>query len=148
MDNDPHGGSATYGVFEDEQDVSKIAPEAGGDTLGDRMEGDSRWASDSVNWFTETFLDFDLYDKLVKPISGDFNRIEANGEAWKTAGELFWRTSANLSQNMETLVEDHWSGPGADSFKNHVDLIWRECQELRGRAGDCLPGYCALIRSP
>ncbi|WP_269756689.1 hypothetical protein [Amycolatopsis aidingensis] len=40
---------------------------------------------DQIDWFWRNFISDDgkgLYAHLVEPITGDFNRIAENGEAW------------------------------------------------------------------
>lgn len=125
------GGSfARYrpkGHFTDAESVMEKPPTVENKKLSDVMEGE-HWGTDAINWFYENFISPDgkgLYDKLILPLTGDFNRINANGAAWKHAGEMFWSTSANLSANATKLTDDHWSeGKAAGAFHNHVELAW------------------------
>lgn len=115
------------GHFTDVKSVMQQPPEVEKKTLGDVMEG-AHWGTDAINWFYENFISRNgkgLYDELILPLTGDFNRINANGAAWKHAGEMFWNTSANFSANATKLVDDHWSdGSASKAFHNHVELAW------------------------
>ena len=115
------------GHFTDVKSVMEQPPEVATTKLSDVMEG-SHWGTDAINWFYENFISTNgkgLYDELILPLTGDFNRINANGAAWKHAGEMFWNTSANLSENATKLTDDHWSqGKAAGSFHNHVEYAW------------------------
>jgi hypothetical protein len=115
------------GHFTDAKSVMEQPPEVETKKLSDVMEGE-HWGTDAINWFYENFISSNgkgLYDELILPLTGDFNRINANGAAWKHAGEMFWNTSANLSANATKLVDDHWSdGKASKAFHNHVELAW------------------------
>jgi hypothetical protein len=115
------------GHFTDAESVMEKPPEVETKKLSDVMEGE-HWGTDAINWFYENFISTNgkgLYDELILPLTGDFNRINANGAAWKHAGEMFWSTSANLSKNTTMLTDDHWSaGKAANAFHNHVELAW------------------------
>jgi len=98
--------------------------------LGDVMKGD-RWASDAVNWFYKEvvgqFLDTggkDLYDLLITPISGDFNRIKANGDTWHDVGDMFWKIAGNISGNAADLAKSDWTGAAADAFFSQMNVVW------------------------
>lgn len=124
------GSFARYrpkGNFTDAKSVMEQPPEVEKKKLSDVMEGE-HWGTDAINWFYENFISQNgkgLYDELIVPLTGDFNRINANGAAWKHAGEMFWNTGANLSENATKLVDDHWSdGKAAKAFHNHVEFAW------------------------
>lgn len=124
------GSFARYrpeGHFTNVESVMEKPPTVENKKLSEVMEG-SHWGTDAINWFYENFISQNgkgLYDELIIPLTGDFNRIKANGTAWKHAGEMFWGTSANLSANAKKLYDEHWShGAGAEAFHHHIEFAW------------------------
>jgi hypothetical protein len=84
-----------------------------------------------VNWFFKEvvgrFIDTggkDLYDLLITPISGDFNRIKANGDAWHDVGDMFWKIAGNISGNAADLTKSDWTGAAADAFFSQMNVVW------------------------
>lgn len=108
---------------------TKIVP--GTENLIDKLKGDSRWLGDAVDWCYRNFLSHllgtpgkGLYDVLLTPIAGDFNRINANGEAWGDVGDMIQDIAKNMGDNASDLTQHHWTGPAADAFYQHIDLAW------------------------
>ncbi len=124
------GGERSKGHFVDEESVVVQAPDVAATNLSEVMQGE-HWGTDAINWIVENFGKFiglpagkGLYDILIVPLTGDFNRINANGEAWAHAGAMFWSTSANFSANAKKLTGDHWSSKASSAFGSHVDFAW------------------------
>lgn len=114
-------------IFADVEKIECKAPEVGDEDLSDVISGTST-AGEWVNWFWRNFVSEEkrsLYDTLIKPISGDFNLIRANGTAWTDAGKLFWGVSNNLSTNTSELRSECWpDGDASAAFQEHVDWVW------------------------
>ncbi|QWF78871.1 hypothetical protein [Amycolatopsis sp. CA-230715] len=98
--------------------------------LGDVVKGEHPLA-DLINKVYKKFIgprigtgDRDLYDVLLTPIAGDFNRIRANGEAWGVAAQMYWATEHNLLANSVTLVGRDWHGAAADAFIGLTKAVW------------------------
>ncbi|WP_253857786.1 hypothetical protein [Prauserella alba] len=83
---------------------------------------------DELDWFWRNFIGEDgegLYSALVEPITGDFNRIAENGEAWQHCATQFQSLSRNLTDNTASLVANHWtSGEASESYHQFVEITW------------------------
>lgn len=81
-----------------------------------------------IDWFWRNFIGDDsegLYSTLVEPITGDFNRIAENGEAWEHCATQFQSLSRNLTDNTTNLVSNHWtSGEASESYHQFVEITW------------------------
>lgn len=105
----------------------KIEPEPS--DVNDVLKDKGRYAGDAVDWVVSTFCDLlgfgdqGLYDRLVLPISGDFNRIKANGKAWGDVGVMLAIVQQNMRQNATSLVTSDWSGNAAKAFFGHIDVV-------------------------
>ena len=86
----------------------------------------------AVDWIFKKVTGISLIDTVVTPISGDWSRIAANGEAWRSASTAIEAMANNLTANVDTL-QQHWTGAAADSFGNHVRTVW--AQALHAEAG-------------
>lgn len=86
----------------------------------------------AVDWIFKKITGISLIDTVVTPISGDWTRIAANGEAWRSISTAIEAISNNLDANVDTL-QQYWSGAAADSFGNHVRNVWAGA--LRAEAG-------------
>lgn len=105
----------------------KIEPEPS--DVNDILKDKGRFAGDAVDWVVSTFGDLlgfgdqGLYDRLVLPISGDFNRIKANGKAWGDVCVMLALVQQNMRQNATSLVTSDWSGNAAKVFFGHIDIV-------------------------
>lgn len=84
-----------------------------------------------VDWIFKMVTGRSLVQTIVEPIAGDWSRIAANGEAWRSASQGLVAISQNLSGNIDEL-RSHWSGTASDSFQNHITNVWD--QALRAQA--------------
>lgn len=64
-----------------------------------------------------------LVEALITPITGDWARIAANGEAWRNVGDAVEQVSGNLSDNVGKLGP-HWDGAAAQAFQRHIEVAW------------------------
>jgi uncharacterized protein YukE len=86
----------------------------------------------AVDWIFEKVTGISLIETVVTPISGDWARIAANGQAWRSVGSALEAISNNLSANVDTL-QQHWSGAASDSFGSHIRTVWSGA--LKAEAG-------------
>ncbi|GAA4553445.1 hypothetical protein [Amycolatopsis samaneae] len=119
-----------YGDWKDVEAINPKVPEVATTHLGDVVSGNYPIAG-AVNWIYQHIVgpmvgtgDKDLFDLLIKPLTGDFNRIRANGDAWATTGDMYWTIAGNLGQNSAKLVETDWQGEAADAFNGLVQSVW------------------------
>jgi len=77
----------------------------------------------AVDWIFERITGRSLIETIITPITGDWTRIAANGDAWRSVGAAVDAISNNLTANVE-ILRQHWTGGAADSFTNHVNTVW------------------------
>jgi uncharacterized protein YukE len=77
----------------------------------------------AVNWIWEQVTGEDLIEALIAPITGDWARIAANGQAWRNVGDAVEQISINLSDNVDKLGP-YWDGEAADAFRRHIEVAW------------------------
>lgn len=65
-------------------------------------------------------------DSLISPLAGNYNSINANGEAWKSVGKNFGLLASNLGDNGSTLATQHWQGDAAKALEQFLDLFWHK----------------------
>lgn len=108
-------------------DTAITAPEieVGTDDIADMLEKQKTNAfADAISWFWQNFVaGKSLYQDLVEPVSGDFNRIKANGDAWTHTGTMLFNLGSNMELNARKLTE-HWAGPAAQDFQSSVVMQW------------------------
>jgi hypothetical protein len=101
------------------------------------------WA-DAINWIVRNFSehlglgDKDLRQLVIEPLSGDYNRIRANGDAWGDVGGMLNTILANLSMNAKDLVISDWTGEAAQAFLEHIDAIWAGGLYVAGNGAEFL----------
>jgi hypothetical protein len=76
-----------------------------------------------VDWIFQKITGKSLIQTIITPITGDWSRIAANGEAWRSVGSAVEAISDNLSANVDTL-QQHWTGAASESFGNHIRTVW------------------------
>jgi uncharacterized protein YukE len=76
-----------------------------------------------VNWIWERVTGGNLVEALVTPITGDWARIAANGQAWRNVGDAVEQISGNLSDNVGKL-DPYWDGEAAQAFRRHIEVAW------------------------
>jgi uncharacterized membrane protein YgcG len=99
------------------------APEV--DTAGgiEELIADQSFQVQAVDWIFEQVTGRSLVETIIVPITGDWTRIAANGEAWRSAGSAVDAISDNLTANMDEL-QNHWTGAAAESFGTHIRVVW------------------------
>jgi hypothetical protein len=63
-------------------------------------------------------------DSVIIPLTGNYNSIKANGDAWQQAGLMFGSMAATIGANAVTLLTEHWQGQAADMFSAFVTNFW------------------------
>ncbi len=63
-------------------------------------------------------------DSIISPLSGNYNSITANGEAWTQVGTQFGELVGNMGTNTTTLVDNSWEGDASAALKEFVDVSW------------------------
>ncbi|KAA9155175.1 hypothetical protein FPZ12_030510 [Amycolatopsis acidicola] len=103
-------------TYADKTELKLEPPEVGTDSLADQLDN---LAPDvqAINWVYEQVRGKDMFTELIEPLTGDFNRIRANGEAWNTVATAIENISDNLTHNADDL-RTHWThGRAADAFE-------------------------------
>jgi methyl-accepting chemotaxis protein len=77
----------------------------------------------AVNWIWEHVTGENLIEALIAPVTGDWARIAANGEAWRNVGNALEQVSGNLSDNVGKL-HPYWGGEAAQAFRRHIEMAW------------------------
>lgn len=123
-------------TFQDKNAVKAATITPDDKSLGEVMKGE-RWGLDEVDWFYKYVLSTlmgmqhkGIYDLLITPISGDFNRIAANGKAWEDCGKMLSTIAENMGGNAATLHDRYWKGPAGDAFFEHIDKQWTVALEI------------------
>jgi hypothetical protein len=98
------------------------APGANSGTFADKI-ADQGPQVQVVNWIWEHVTGENLVEALIAPITGDWARIAANGEAWKNVGNAVEQISGNLSDNVGKL-DPYWDGAAAQAFRRHIEVVW------------------------
>jgi hypothetical protein len=85
-----------------------------------------------VDWIFKKVTGISLVETIVAPLMGDWARIAANGEAWRSIASSLEAISQNLDRNVDEL-QNHWQGAASDSFGNHVRSVWADA--MKSQAG-------------
>jgi hypothetical protein len=109
--------------------------------LIDKVKG-NHWETAVIDWAWRNFFSDKgqgLYSTLVYPISGDFNRIAANGKAWKYTAESLDKIQRNLDENKGKLRKTGWQdGPAAQAFDDTISMIWTPALLIASKSCDYL----------
>ncbi|HVK26330.1 MAG TPA: hypothetical protein VM677_33685 [Actinokineospora sp.] len=100
-----------------------VAPEVDSPAGIEQLIADQGFQVEAVNWMFEQVTGKNLVETIIVPITGDWTRIQANAQAWRSAADAVEAVSANLSANVDEL-RTHWTGAAADAFGTHIDLVW------------------------
>jgi hypothetical protein len=150
-DADPGGGKGveftTAGSpFRNDTEVVPAEISADGPSITESMDGKTRGSAeaDAINWVVRNFSEFlglggkDLRQIVIEPLSGDYNRVRANGEAWTDVGTMLNTILNNLGQNAKRLVTSDWHGEAASAFLDHIDVIWAGGLHVAGKCAEWL----------
>ena len=76
-----------------------------------------------VNWVYEQVTGENLVESLIRPIAGDFSRIEQNAKAWEGVGKALQAVRKNLNNGISELRE-HWHGSAANATEALLVTSW------------------------
>ncbi|GAA0523359.1 hypothetical protein GCM10011581_39270 [Saccharopolyspora subtropica] len=81
------------------------------------------WKLQGVNWVYEKVTGENLVDTLIKPLLGDFEKIDQNAAAWNNIAKALDAVRNNLNAGLGQL-EPHWEGEAAQNFEKHISVVW------------------------
>jgi hypothetical protein len=84
------------------------------------MVEEAGWQVAAVDWAFEQVTGHSLVQTVIMPITGDFNKIQQNADAWSTVADSMKQFSATMSGNAEIIGND-WKGKAAVAHKLYVD---------------------------
>lgn len=120
-------------MYADTQPITPMKVQLGTEHISDKVKNQP-WGLEAVNWFVKNFLTDgkDLYDLLITPITGDFNRVKVNGDAWSYGRDSFVKLAHNLRENEKKLTSQFWHGEAADAAKTHINDNLAKSFEMAG----------------
>lgn len=87
------------------------------------------WKLQSVNWVYEKITGENLVESLLKPLLGDFDKIDQNAVAWENVAKALDAVRHNLNQGLKEL-DPHWEGQAAQRFERHISATWTVAIEV------------------
>ncbi|MCP2164913.1 WXG100 family type VII secretion target [Goodfellowiella coeruleoviolacea] len=81
------------------------------------------WKIQGVNWIYEKVTGENLVESLINPLLGDFEKIDANANAWDQVAKALDAVRHNVGGGAEQLAQ-HWEGPAATSFQQRMGTMW------------------------
>lgn len=81
---------------------------------------------DVLDWIWRQFSDKGFIDDMVSPLAGNYNSINASGEAWKSVGKNLGLVAGAMGDNASTLAANHWEGDAAEAFERFFDVYWKK----------------------
>lgn len=112
-----------------------LEPPEPGDVDIQAMIEDAGWEVTAVDWIFEQITGESLVEKVIMPITGDFNKIKQDGNAWTRVGESMRAFGETMKANADTLRED-WRGPAAMAHEVYVDAGWKAGFTVEAKIAD------------
>ncbi|CRK60058.1 hypothetical protein [Alloactinosynnema sp. L-07] len=81
------------------------------------------WKIQGVNWIYEKVTGENLVDALIKPLVGDFEKVDANAHAWGQVSKALDSVRRNVDGGADQLAP-HWTGDAADKFGLRLSGLW------------------------
>ncbi|WP_158847249.1 WXG100 family type VII secretion target [Saccharothrix deserti] len=81
------------------------------------------WKIQGVNWIYEKVTGENLLDALIKPLLGDFDKIDENANAWDRVAKALDSVRHNVDAGAEQL-SSHWDGEAAKAFETRMGTMW------------------------
>jgi uncharacterized protein YukE len=81
------------------------------------------WKIQGVNWIYEKVTGENLVESLINPLLGDFEKIDANANAWDQVAKALDSVRHNVGGGVEEL-SPHWNGAAAQSFERRMSTMW------------------------
>ncbi|GHH37237.1 hypothetical protein [Lentzea cavernae] len=85
---------------------------------------DQGWGVQAVNWVFEAVTGESLVSTIITPITGDWSKIRADGDAWRMVGNAMNDVSYNLTDAVGK-VRGHWDGDAAKAHEKYIALGWK-----------------------
>ncbi|HUQ58048.1 hypothetical protein [Lentzea sp.] len=85
---------------------------------------DQGWGVQAVNWVFEAVTGESLVSTIITPITGDWSKIRADGDAWRMVGNAMNDVSYNLTDAVGK-VRGHWDGDAARAHEKYIALGWK-----------------------
>ncbi|SDN73934.1 hypothetical protein [Lentzea jiangxiensis] len=98
-------------------------PEVDRASLNDVLQ-EQGWGVQAVNWVFEAVTGESLVATIITPITGDWSKIRADGDAWRMVGNAMNDVSYNLTDAVGK-VRDHWDGDAARAHEKYIALGWK-----------------------
>ncbi|HEY0637453.1 MAG TPA: hypothetical protein VGD67_07385 [Pseudonocardiaceae bacterium] len=102
---------------------SLLRPPTADESGIEELIADQGLAAEAVNWIFEQITGESLVEAVIMPITGDWTRIAANGDAWRSTAEAVEAVSDNITANVD-LLQQHWDGAASDAFGQHIRVVW------------------------
>ncbi len=114
-------------AYADVQDPSAALNAAAEDRPGrqsttELMEA-AGWKLQGVNWIYEKVTGENLIESLISPLVGDFEKIDANANAWDQVAKALDAVRHNVGDGVGQL-NPHWNGDAAQAFERRMDTMW------------------------
>jgi RHS repeat-associated protein len=77
----------------------------------------------AVNWVWQKIVGESLVDSIIKPITGDFDKIAEQAGQWKNVSAALQAVRNNLNVGLGEL-QGGWTGEAADKFRNLIGQTW------------------------
>ncbi|MET9631399.1 hypothetical protein ABZX92_28450 [Lentzea sp. NPDC006480] len=81
------------------------------------------WKIQGVNWIYEKVTGENLVESLINPLLGDFEKIDANANAWDQVAKALDSVRHNVGEGVGQL-NPHWNGSAAQGFERRMDTMW------------------------
>ncbi|NGY62028.1 MYG1 family protein [Lentzea sp. NEAU-D13] len=81
------------------------------------------WKLQGVNWIYEKVTGENLIESLISPLVGDFEKIDANANAWDQVAKALDSVRHNVGDGVGQL-NPHWNGAAAQAFERRMDTMW------------------------
>ncbi len=115
----------TAAAYQDPRPVAASLKQPDVDTasLNDVL-AEQGWGVQAVNWVFEAVTGESLVATIITPITGDWSKIRADGDAWRMVGNAMNDVSYNLTDAVGK-VRDHWDGDAARAHEQYIALGWK-----------------------
>jgi RHS repeat-associated protein len=77
----------------------------------------------AVNWVWQKIVGESLVDSIIKPITGDFDKIAEQAGQWKNVSAALQAVRNNVNAGLGEL-QGAWTGDAADKFRNLIGQTW------------------------
>lgn len=96
------------------------------------LVNEAGWEVAGVDWAFKKVTGHSIVETVIMPITGDFNKIQQNAEAWKTIANSMKQFSATMTGNADIITQS-WQGPAGQAHKEYVDKYWKIGLTVEGK---------------